>query len=105
MVDPAPPPLYNALLERAPGRVVKARKGEGSVLRGVNHLNAMMMARTFVVGEDLPNLTRELFTYVWSTVVAPVTGQDRPLKEHDHCCDGLRYAMEHVLEQNEVLPR
>ena len=35
VVDPAPPPLYNALLERAPGRVVKARKGEGSACCGV----------------------------------------------------------------------
>lgn len=102
VTDPAPPPLYEALRARVPGRVLKARKGDGSILRGVNHLNAMFMARTMIIGLGLPNLTRELYNYVWSTVLAPVTGADRPLKEHDHCCDALRYATEQILEDNEV---
>lgn len=103
VIDPAPPPLYQALLARAPGRVHKARKGEGSVLRGINHANALLQAGRILIAEShCPNLCDERASYVWSDTVAPITGADRPVKKNDHCMDAWRYGLEHLLEANEV---
>ena len=36
---------------------------------------------------------QEIPSYVWDAKHAQKTGEDRPVKENDHCCDAMRYGV------------
>lgn len=43
----------------------------------------------------------EFQAYVWDEKVA-MHGEDRPVKENDHCMDAVRYFVSTVLQRNQV---
>ena len=48
---------------------------------------------------------RELPSYVWDAKHAQKTGEDRPVKENDHCCDAMRYGVYYdILTHGAVRP-
>lgn len=103
VVDPSPAHLYQPLLARAPGRVKKADKGPGSLIRTVTHVESMLASGHLLIG-DCPNLQTEMLSYVWNEQIQ--TGFDRPIKENDHALDALRYALDDVLDfrESDILP-
>ena len=104
VVDYTPAPLYQSLLQRAPNRTLKAEKMSGSVLEGINHLQALLQSKRLLIHSGCENLRAEMAEYVWSSVLAPVTGADRPVKRGDHLCDALRYAAAHIVPAKEYIP-
>ena len=46
------------------------------------------------------NTFAEFASYVWDTQHSQKTGEDKPLKEHDHAMDDIRYFCSTVLAKN-----
>ena len=49
--------------------------------------------RALVLSPDCLHTLGEIPSYVWDAKHAALCGEDRPLKENDHCCDALRYGV------------
>ena len=62
------------------------------VLNGIRHVSKMLSNGTCKVVASCKNLIREFGTYVWDSK-AVSRGDDKPLKDHDHALDALRYAL------------
>jgi len=64
-----------------------AKKGQGSVIDGINFINQLIESNKFFVSKSCLNVLSDLDNYVWN----PNT--DQPVKENDHFVDALRYAI------------
>ncbi len=49
--------------------------------------------------ESCKQTCAEFFSYVWDE---ESQGQDRPIKENDHCMDAVRYFVSTVLQRNQA---
>ena len=51
-----------------------------------------MKKGSLLILEKCTNMIKEIEGYVWDTKAAE-RGEDEPLKQNDHLCDALRYAV------------
>ena len=66
---------------------------KNAVIKGISAVSVELTQRRLTVSPDCPHTLEELPSYVWDVKHAQRTGEDRPLKENDHCCDALRYGV------------
>lgn len=66
--------------------------GENEVIDGIRLVANFLDNGTLKICRGCPNLIREFQSYVWDSK-AQLKGEDRPLKDHDHALDALRYAI------------
>ena len=59
---------------------------------GIRCVSAMMAGGTLKICRNCTHLIKEMQGYVWD-VKSYKTGIEKPLKENDHACDALRYAI------------
>lgn len=86
IVDPA---AQNFIIElESRGRQVY--QAYNNVLDGIRLTQSLMSNGQIKFTHSLPNLFKEFASYVWDDKAAQ-RGEDKPLKEHDHACDSLRY--------------
>ena len=64
------------------------RLAHNPVLEGIKTVQNKLAGSDLTIGRDVPNLRAELGTYAWD-----LSKDDVPVKEHDHYCDALRYAI------------
>lgn len=87
LIDPAANHMYQAL--RRAG--MSAYGADNDVLSGIRLISSMLTARRlWIVPGRCPNLMREGSGYAWDPA-AQEKGEDKPIKQNDHTCDGLRY--------------
>ena len=91
-IDPSALDFINELKSNSCGQVIKnIGRANNSVLPGINTVSSFLAKHTMkIVGKKCPNLLKEIVSYVWDPK-AQKRGEDKPLKENDHCMDGLRY--------------
>jgi PBSX family phage terminase large subunit len=71
----------------------KVRKAKNDVLKGIQDtVTALTEGYVKVCAVSCPNLTREFGLYVWAG--ESKDGKDKPVKDHDHAMDALRYGVE-----------
>lgn len=68
------------------------RKGKNEVSDGIRSVASALAAGLLYVHESCVGLLDELPGYVWDEKAAEL-GEDKPVKENDHSCDALRYAV------------
>lgn len=68
-------------------RVIKANN---DVVDGIRLTQSVMNEGKIKFTHNLPNLFKELGSYVWDDKAAE-RGEDKPVKQHDHACDAMRY--------------
>lgn len=73
-------------------RRYRIKDADNDVLSGISTVSTMFGNRNLFVAEKCENLRRELSVYSWDSK-AQLKGEDKPLKEHDHAPDALRYAV------------
>ncbi len=72
------------------------RQADNSVLDGIRTVASFLTAqRLFVHAKRCPNLLKEFSAYVWDPK-AQQRGEDKPLKQNDHCVDALRYVCQTI---------
>ena len=88
--DPAPSSFSTRLRHDRFTNVIPAKN---AVAKGIAAVSVELTGRRLTFSPDCVNTLREIPSYVWDVKHAERTGEDRPLKENDHCCDALRYGV------------
>lgn len=65
---------------------------KNDVLDGIRFVSSCLAGKKLLVDRSCTNLIKEFGAYVWDEA-AQKHGEDRPIKEHDHALDALRYAL------------
>ncbi|MBQ1414236.1 MAG: PBSX family phage terminase large subunit [Clostridia bacterium] len=90
IVDPSASSLMTRLRHEGFTQVLPARN---AVAKGIAAVSAALAGDRLSFSPDCRYTLRELPSYVWDVKAAAKCGQDKPLKENDHCCDALRYGV------------
>ena len=85
-VDPSAVSFIAALRKRR----FQITPAKNSVLDGIRTTASYLALDKLFVHESCVHTLREFAAYSWDLKAAK-TGEDKPLKEHDHCMDALRY--------------
>jgi PBSX family phage terminase large subunit len=90
IVDPSASSFITLIRKR---HRFKVRKAKNDVLKGIQDTaTALSEGRVKVCAVSCPNLVREFGLYVWAD--QSKDGKDKPVKDHDHAMDALRYGVE-----------
>jgi len=95
ILDPSAASFRTSLKKR--GFLVKAAKN--SVIDGIRAQMAAMNAGKIKWTSKAVNTFKEFGLYIWDETAAH-RGEDKPVKEHDHCMDADRYFVYTVLNKN-----
>ena len=63
------------------------------VAKGISAVASELVQGRLTISPDCVHTLGEIPSYVWDTKYAASCGEDRPLKENDHCCDAMRYGV------------
>lgn len=86
IIDPSAASFITKLQERG-YTVVKA---DNDVVDGIRETQSAMNLGKIKFNDILSNLFKEFASYVWDTK-AEERGEDKPVKQHDHAMDAMRY--------------
>ena len=70
----------------------RVRNADNDVVNGIRHVAMCLNNGTYIIDKSCKNTEQEYASYVWNPD-AQRTGQDKPVKEHDHTCDTDRYVL------------
>lgn len=79
----------------------RVKKGDNEVLDGIRYTSTMLENEKIAISSCCENTIKEFRSYMWDSKAAQ-RGEDRPLKEHDHCMDAMRYFTYTILRQEKV---
>ena len=68
----------------------KIKKAKNDVLDGIRFVATLLNQGSFLIDKRCTNLMKEFASYIWDAKAAE-RGEDKPVKEHDHALDALRY--------------
>lgn len=86
-IDPSAEAFIIQLYEDGVKGVTQA---DNAVKKGIELNTNLMGANLFRVHKKCINVLRELSSYIWDAKAQKI-GEDKPIKENDHCCDAFRY--------------
>ena len=90
IIDPSASSFITRLRHDGFTNVLPAKN---AVLDGISAV-ALEMGQNRLTFSNACRMTlREIPSYVWDAKHAQKTGEDRPVKENDHCCDAMRYGV------------
>ena len=69
------------------------RPAKNSVAKGIAAVASALAQHRLTISPDCAQTLGEIPSYVWDAKYAAACGEDRPLKENDHCCDAMRYGV------------
>lgn len=102
IIDPSASSLIARLRHDGFTNVIPAKN---AVAKGISAVSVEFQQRRLCVSSECRHTVKELHSYVWDVKHAEKTGEDKPLKENDHCCDALRYGVYYdVLTNGSVRP-
>lgn len=76
----------------------RVQKAKNDVVDGIRVTQTAMNEGKILFSNQCPNLFKELSSYVWDEKAAE-RGEDKPVKEHDHACDAMRYFVYMVIHK------
>lgn len=79
------------------------RHAVNDVLDGIRLTASCIQQHKILINDCCKDSIAEFASYVWDTDYAQKTGTDKPLKEHDHAMDDIRYFCMSVLK-NDGMP-
>jgi phage terminase large subunit len=65
-------------------------KADNDVIDGISDVQTMLADGRLLVSADCKNTIKEFEVYSWDSKAAD-NGEDKPIKQNDHCMDALRY--------------
>lgn len=78
------------------------QKADNAVLDGIRLTATCISDGKIKFNDCCTNTFAEFVSYVWDTKHAEKTGEDKPVKEHDHAMDDIRYFCSTVIGKNGV---
>ena len=86
VVDPAAASFIAELKKRG----YHVKKAINDVLDGIRYVGTLLNQGQIGIHESCVNTIKEFNSYTWDAKAA-VRGEDKPVKQHDHAMDALRY--------------
>lgn len=89
IIDPSASSFIALIREKG---VLTVTEAENAVLDGIRTVSRFISENRLYTHRDCVNIIRERFSYVWDEKAAQ-RGEDKPVKDHDHCLDAERYGI------------
>ena len=86
IVDPAAASFIAELKKRG----FKVKKAKNDVLDGIRFVGNLLNLGLLLFSENCKETIKEFGSYIWDDK-ALERGEDKPIKQHDHCMDAVRY--------------
>lgn len=86
IVDPSAAALIVALRKAG----LHTASANNDVIDGISDVSTLLRHNEIGIYKECKNTINEIELYAWDPKAA-ARGEDRPIKEHDHCMDALRY--------------
>ena len=86
IVDPSAASFIAELRKRG----YKVLKANNDVLDGIRFVASLLNQGKISISDQCPNTIKEFGSYIWDQK-ASERGEDKPVKQHDHAMDALRY--------------
>lgn len=86
IIDPSAASFIVELKKR--GYAIK--KAKNDVLDGIRFVASLLNEGKIAISDQCPNTIKEFGSYIWDQK-ASEHGEDKPIKQHDHAMDALRY--------------
>ena len=80
----------------------KVKKANNNVLDGIRFVGTLLNQRKLLVYKDCKNTIKEFSSYVWDKK-AVEKGEDKPVKQFDHCMDAVRYFCMTIIKMKQSL--
>lgn len=100
IVDPSAASFIATIRKHNRFNVIKAKN---DVLEGIRNTATALSNEMIAFNDCCINTFKEFSSYVWDEK-ATERGEDKPLKENDHCMDEIRYFVNTVLFRNNRAP-
>lgn len=94
-------PTEFAELRKRGYKVVKAKN---NVEDGIRVVGTKLNQEAIIFADSCVNTIQEFGSYIWDEAAA-AHGEDRPVKEHDHAMDALRYFVYTILNNQTAIIR
>lgn len=99
IVDPSAASFIATIKKHGKFRVKPAKN---DVIEGIRNVGTALSKKMILYNNCCINTFREFFSYVWDEKAAE-HGEDKPIKQNDHCMDGDRYFVNTILfNKNEI---
>lgn len=92
IVDPSAASFIAELRKRG----YKVLKAKNDVLDGIRLVAMLLTLQKLVFAKTCKETIKEFASYVWDEKAAEI-GEDKPVKQHDHACDSVRYFASTIL--------
>lgn len=92
IVDPSAASFIAELRKRG----YKVLKAKNDVLDGIRLVGMLLNLEQLVFASSCVNTIKEFASYIWDDK-ALERGEDKPIKQHDHSCDAVRYFVSTIL--------
>ncbi len=76
----------------------KVKKAKNDVLDGIRFVATLLNQGSILIDRSCTNLIKEFASYIWDAK-ATERGEDKPVKEHDHALDALRYMVYTIIRK------
>ena len=86
IVDPAAASFIAELRKRG----YNIKKARNDVLDGIRYVGMLLNQGKILIHESCTNTIKEFNSYIWDAKACE-RGEDKPIKQHDHAMDALRY--------------
>ena len=86
IIDPSAASFIAELRQRG----YSIKKARNDVLDGIRFVASLLNQGQIAISEQCKETIKEFASYVWDEKAAD-RGEDKPLKQNDHCMDALRY--------------
>jgi phage terminase large subunit len=77
-------------------RGYRVKDADNVVVDGIRKVSTMFTLSALMVNKKCKRLIGELLGYIWDEK-ASERGEEKPVKQYDHACDALRYAVATVI--------
>lgn len=104
LVDPSAASFITTLKNRRSKdpRLANVRQADNEVVDGIRRVATRLSQKRLFVHRRCLETRKEFAAYAWDPK-AQQRGEDKPLKENDHCMDPVRYMVNHLDARNDVL--
>lgn len=86
IIDPSAASFIAELKKRG----YKIKKAKNNVLDGIRFVASLLNEEKIAIHESCENTIKEFASYIWDEK-ASEHGEDKPIKQHDHAMDAVRY--------------
>lgn len=86
VIDPSAASFIAELKKRG----YNIKKAKNDVLDGIRYVASLLSLGKIAIYKECTNTLKEFASYIWDAKAAE-RGEDKPVKQWDHCMDGIRY--------------